>query len=88
MSPSLNKVLLFYYYLTITKSPIGGQGKGVDPPPVNSNSANNGYIKSSYFTSRNSVTRLGILPVRVKAKGHGKMVETYKPFTKAELQRN
>ena len=62
---------------TITESPTGGQGKGVEPPPVNSNSANNGYIKSSYSTSSNSVTGLAILPVRVKAKGHGKIVETY-----------
>ena len=62
---------------TITESPTGGQGKGVEPPPVNSNSANNGYIKSSYSTSSNSVTGLAILPVRVKAKGHGKIAETY-----------
>ena len=62
---------------TMTESSIGGQDKGVEPPPVNSSTANNGYIKSSYSTSSHSVTGLAILPVRVKAKGHGKMVETY-----------
>ena len=62
---------------TIAESSIGGQGKGVEPLPVNSNTANNGNIKSSYSVSSNSVTSLSILPVRVKAKGQGKMVETY-----------
>ena len=62
---------------TMAERSIGGQGKGVEPPPVNSNATNNGYIKSNYSTSSHSVTRLAILPVWVKAKGHGKTVETY-----------
>ena len=44
---------------------------------MNFSAANNGYIRSSYSTSSHSVTGLAILPVRVKAKGHGKMVKTY-----------
>ena len=62
---------------TVTEGSIGGQGRGVEPPPINSNAVNNGYIKSNYSTSSHSVTGLAILPVRVKAKGHGKTVETY-----------
>ena len=61
----------------MTESSIGSQGISVEPPPINSNAANNGYIKSSYSTSSHSVTRLVILPVQVKAKGYGKTVETY-----------
>ncbi|XP_078357279.1 uncharacterized protein LOC144642164 [Oculina patagonica] len=60
-----------------TERPNAEQDTSVESPPINVNSASNGYIKSSYSTASTSVTGLAIVPVRVKAKGQRRVVETY-----------
>jgi hypothetical protein len=47
-----------------------------NPERDQTNSANNGYVKSNPATS-SSVTGLAIVPVQVKAKGNSKVVQTY-----------
>ncbi|KAL9989490.1 hypothetical protein ACROYT_G004049 [Oculina patagonica] len=60
-----------------TERPNAEQDTSVESPPINVNSASNGYIKSNYSTASTSVTGLAIVPVRVKAKGQRRVVETY-----------
>lgn len=63
--------------LAVTEGPNGDQSTIDEPPPVASNSASNGYAKSSFSTTSTRVTGLSKVPIRVKAKGQHKMVETY-----------
>lgn len=63
--------------LTVADSPNGDQGETAEPTPATSSPASNGYVRNTYSTSSSSVTGLAIVPVRVKAKGKDKMVQTY-----------